>query len=73
MATRRFPKAGYERKLALIERDLRNWAMKYGEACDFVGPEWLRQRYADRETQLLDVAHTVERARYDLGVLPRLK
>jgi hypothetical protein len=72
MATARFPKAKLRRRLAAVEEELREWAAIYGQAINTAHSEWLQGRFQDRYEQLLDLAHTVERARYDLDVLPRL-
>ena len=72
MAGERFPRAMYRRQLKRIENDLRQWAHGYAAQINDQQPEWLQGRLQDRYEQLLDVAHTVERARYDLDVLPRL-
>jgi hypothetical protein len=73
MEERRFPKQAYRRQLKKLEDELRDWAMYFGMMRSDEMPEWLQGRLEDRYTQLLDVAHTVERARYDLDVLPRLR
>jgi hypothetical protein len=72
VASQRFPKAAYQRQLARIEHELREWAYRHSAAINDEQPEWLQGRFQDRYEQLLDVAHTIERARVDLGVLPRL-
>jgi hypothetical protein len=72
MAERRFPKEAYRRQLWKLEQDLRKWAAHYGGMVSSAQPEWVQERCQERYEQLLDVAHTVERARYDLDVLPRL-
>jgi hypothetical protein len=72
MATERLPKAKLRRRLAAIEEELREWAHIYAGSMNTTSSEWLQGRFQDRYEQLLDVAHTVERARHDLDVLPRL-
>lgn len=72
MATQRFPKEKLRRRLAATEEELREWASVYARSAQETNSEWLQGRFQDRYEQLLDVAHTVERARYDLDVLPRL-
>jgi len=72
VAERRFPKAAYRRQLKKIEDELRDWAFYFGKLESDEQPEWLQTRCRERYEQLLDVAHTIERARYDLDVLPRL-
>lgn len=72
MAPGRFPKAKYRRQLWRMEQELREWAGEYAKYVTNEQPEWLQERFQDRYEQLLDIAHTVERARYDLDVLPRL-
>lgn len=72
MATERFPKRKLQRQLLAIERECREWADGYAAIVDVTQSEWLQGRFMDRHEQLLDVARTVERARHDLDVLPRL-
>lgn len=69
---KRFPKAAYRRQLLRIENEIREWAFLYGKSIDDAQPEWLQGRFQDRYAQLMDVAHSLERARYDLELLPRL-
>jgi len=72
MRHRRFPNTAYRRQLAALERQLRAWAELYWSAAQEPQPAWLQVRNLERYEQLLDVAHTVERARHDLEVIPRL-
>lgn len=71
MATERFPRAKYRRQLRSMELELREWAGRYAQLVNSAQPEWVQERMQERYEQLLDIAHTVERARYDLDVLPR--
>jgi len=68
----RFPRAKYRRQLWRMEQELREFAGKYAQLVSSAQPEWVQERCQERYEQLLDIAHTVERARYDLDVLPRL-
>jgi len=72
MTTPRFPRAKYRRQLFRMEQELIEWSKVYGREAYVLRPEPIRERIQDREEQLLDIAHTVARARYDLDVLPRL-
>lgn len=72
VAERRFPREKYRRQLRAMELELEEWAGYYAKMVTNETPEWLQERAQDRYAQLLDIAHTVARARYDLDVLPRL-
>lgn len=72
MATERFPKAKFRRRLYRMGEELREWATRYATLVTNEQPGWLQERFEQRSEQLLEVAHTVERARYELEGLPRL-
>ena len=72
MPTQRFPKQRFRRQLGAIEDELRQWAYDYAHLAEDEPVDWKHDRLIVRYEQLLDVAHTVERASADLDVLPRI-